>query len=109
MMEAQFTITRTAPNDVQQRQLIVNLDDEPFATLLYGDTVTRAIEPGRHRLKADNTWVWKTAEFNVEPGEHARFKAINRAGRLTRGGADVHYSGAGAVRFACCVHWVSAR
>lgn len=83
MTQAQVTITRASANDVQQRQLIVKLDDEPFATLLFGDTVTKAIEPGRHRLKVDNTWVWKTLDFNVESGEHARFTAINRAGRLT--------------------------
>lgn len=83
MSEARVTVTRNSPKDVQHRQLIVKLDDEPFATLMYGDTATKAVESGRHRLRVDNTWVWKTVEFTVEPGEHARFRSINRAGRLT--------------------------
>jgi hypothetical protein len=82
-MDSRVTVSRTSPTDVQQRQMIVKLDDESFATLLYGETVTREVEPGHHRLNVDNTWVWKTVEFDLAPGEHIKFRVINRAGRFT--------------------------
>src|ERR1700694_5468992 len=82
-MASRVTVSRTSPSDIQQRQLIVKLDDEEIATLLYGQTATREVESGRHSLRVDNTWVWKTVEFNLEPEEHAKFQLINRAGRFT--------------------------
>ncbi len=82
-MESSVTVFRTSPEDVQQRQIILTLDDQPFATLLYGEKATRGIVPGPHRLRADNTWVWKTIVFDLAPGQHLTFRVINRAGRLT--------------------------
>ena len=82
-MDCQITVSRTSPADVQQRQTIVTLNGEDFATLLYGQSATRDVGPGRHRLKVDNTWVWKTVEFTLAPEEHARFRIINRTGKLT--------------------------
>ena len=82
-LDTQLTISRTSDKDIQQRQLVVKLDDEPFATLMYGESAARAVEPGRHRLSVDNTWVWKNVDFNVEPGAHAKFLLINRSGRFT--------------------------
>jgi hypothetical protein len=79
----QLTVERTSEKDVRHRQVIVSLDDQPFATLLFGRSETRAIAPGHHRLKAYNTLVWKTVEFDVAEGEHARFQVINRPGRWT--------------------------
>ena len=82
-MGSHVTVTRNDPKDVKQRQTIIKLDDEPFATLMYGETVTRVVKPGRHRLRADNTWVWKTVEFSLAPGEDAKFRVINRTGIFT--------------------------
>ena len=82
-MPSQLTVTRTSPNDVQQRQVIVKLDGEPFAVLLYGQTATRAIEPGTYELRFDNTWVKKKAELHIAEGEHVTYNVINRAGRFT--------------------------
>jgi|SRR6266403_828541 hypothetical protein len=81
--ESQVTVTRASPEDVQQRQIIVKLDDEPFATLMYGRRATRSVPPGHHVLRVDNTWNKKTIEFDLAPGEHAKFKTISRAGRFT--------------------------
>lgn len=83
MKACQVKVTRDSPQDVQHRQLIVTLDGEPWATLMFGESATREVEPGGHRLKVDNTWVWKNVDFRLEAGENARFRAINRAGRLT--------------------------
>jgi hypothetical protein len=79
----QITIERNSPDDVQQRQIVVKLDGERVAELMYGQSVTREIVPGKHSLRVDNTWNWKTIEFVVAPGEHPRFRAISRAGRFT--------------------------
>ena len=82
-MASRITVSRTSPRDVKQRQIIVKLDGESFATLLHGGKASREIPPGPHRLHFDNTWVWKNIDFKLAEGEHARFNVINRAGRLT--------------------------
>lgn len=80
---SRLVVERTSKEDVRQRQIVVSLDGEPFATLLYGESATRNIAPGPHRLRAYNTLVWKTVEFDAAPGESVRFAAVNRAGRGT--------------------------
>ena len=77
---ARLTIARTHPSDVRDRQIIVSLDGESMGTLLFGDTLTRDVPSGSHRLRAHNTLFWKTVDLDLGPGEHARFVAINRAG-----------------------------
>jgi len=41
MTEAQVTVSRISSKDVQHRQLIVKLDDEPFATLMFSRDQSR--------------------------------------------------------------------
>ena len=77
------TVTRTSPSDVQTRQLVVTIDGEKIASLMFGDSVTRTLPAGTHRLRVHNTLVWKTIEFRLAAGEQATFEAINRTGRLT--------------------------
>ena len=77
---ARITLTRRHPDDVRQRQIIASIDGVPLGTLLFGETVTRDVAPGPHRLRAHNTLFWKTRELNLEPGEHVRFAVVNRAG-----------------------------
>ena len=81
--EAQITIRRTSPDDIQLRQIIVKLGGKPVAELMHGDTITIPVTPGRHRLRIDNTWNWKTLDLDVSPGDHLKFLTINRPGRLT--------------------------
>jgi hypothetical protein len=76
-------ITRTSPEDVKTRQLSVSIDDEKIATLMWGDSVTRDLPVGPHRLRVHNTLVWKTVPFTLAEGEEAVFEAINRPGKLT--------------------------
>jgi hypothetical protein len=77
------TVTRTSPEDFKQRQLIISLDGQKIGTLLFGEGLTRDIDPGPHRLRVSNTLVWKTIEFTVKAGEQIRFEAVNRPGRGT--------------------------
>jgi len=75
-----ITVTRRHATDVRDRQIVVSLDGEPLATLLFGEAVTREIAAGAHRVRAHNTLFWKTRDFELSPGEHARFEVVNEAG-----------------------------
>jgi hypothetical protein len=77
-----LTVSRTDVSDSRARQVVVTVDDEPKTTLLFGQSFTREIPPGSHRLRAHNTLFWKTIRFAVEPGEHLEFVVINKAGPL---------------------------
>lgn len=81
--QARVTIRRTSPRDNEKRVMIVKLDDAPFATLDYGKTATRTVQPGKHTLHVNNTFVWKNHKFEIAPGEHVAFQLINRSGRFT--------------------------
>ena len=75
MTPARLVVTRDAPDDVGDRQIILSLDSEHWTTLLFGRSATREVPPGRHRLKADNTLFRKTVEFDLAPG---RGSAVRR-------------------------------
>jgi hypothetical protein len=74
------SVSRTEKNDIGHREIFVSLDGERIAILKHGDAVTRDVAPGHHTLKAHNTLFFKTLEFDLQPGEEARFIVINRAG-----------------------------
>jgi hypothetical protein len=76
---ARITLHRTSEEDLKDRQILISLDGEHIATLLYGQTVTRMVSPGQHSLRANNTLVWKTLEFEARSGEHLAFRVVNRA------------------------------
>jgi hypothetical protein len=78
-----ITIRRKSPDDVQQRQIIVKVDGENVGELFYGDTISIPVKAGRHSLRVDNTWNWKTLELDVAAGDHLKFQAKSQAGRFT--------------------------
>ncbi|MCY2959125.1 MAG: recombination protein O N-terminal domain-containing protein [Planctomycetota bacterium] len=55
-------------------------DARLFALLKHGGEASREIAAGRHLLKVHNTLFWKNIELELQPGEHARFVVVNRAG-----------------------------
>jgi hypothetical protein len=77
---ARLTVERTGVDDVRTRQVVVSLDGERIGTLIFGERTSRAIASGHHRLRAHNTLVWKTVEFDAARNEHVRFRVVNRAG-----------------------------
>jgi hypothetical protein len=77
------TVCRTHERDIQIRQLYARIDRGPRVTLLYGESFTLEVQPGRHRIDVHNTLFWKHVTFHVEPGEHIEFMLINRGGRFT--------------------------
>jgi hypothetical protein len=80
---ARITIERRNPEDVKDRQIIVNLDGEHMSTLMYGRVVSREVPAGNHRLKAHNTLFWKNLDVELQPGEHAHFEVANLPGKGT--------------------------
>ena len=80
MEPPRITVSRRSTEDVRQRQLVLSLDGRPWATLLFGETATRELEPGPPELRVHNTLVWKTVSFEAAPGDHVRFSAVNRPG-----------------------------
>jgi hypothetical protein len=78
---ARLVITRADSRDAQHRQIFLSLDGERLGDLVFGESVTRDIAPGHHVLKANNTMIWKTVEFDAAAGEEVRFRAVNYSGR----------------------------
>jgi len=56
------------------------VDDEELAILRQGESATRDVEPGSHRLRAHNTLFRKVLEVTLAPDEHAHFTVINKPG-----------------------------
>jgi len=82
---ASITVSRDAPEDVGFREVFVSVDGKDVGMLRYGDTISPELPAGPHRIRALNTLCWKTHDVVLQPGEHARFVAINRAGWGTFG------------------------
>jgi hypothetical protein len=82
---AQLTISRRDGDDVQDRQIYLFVDDEPWGKVRYGQAMTRDVAPGPHRVRVFNTLFSRTLALDVLPGEHVRLKTGNgfpRAGWL---------------------------
>jgi hypothetical protein len=77
LRRAQLTIARNSPNDFQDRQVYLFVDDEPWGKVKYGRPMTREIEPGHHRIRAFNTLFSHTIEVDAVPGEHVRLRCSN--------------------------------
>jgi hypothetical protein len=75
-----ITVSRQSADDAGVREIYVSVDGEQIAILKNGQAVTHELPAGPHRLRAHNTLFWKTHDVVLQPGEHARFKAVNRAG-----------------------------
>jgi len=83
--DAQLTISRHFPDDFQDRQIYLFVDEQPWGKVRYGHAVTQDVRPGRHRVRAFNTLFSRTLELDVRPGEHVRLCCGNgfpRAGWL---------------------------
>jgi len=75
------TIHRTCRHDDRSRQIICHVDGRYVGQLLFGQTLTFEVVPGRHTLRVHNTLFWKTFAFDAEPAGHTHFTVANRAPR----------------------------
>jgi len=80
---ASLTVDRNAPDDAQQRQVIVSLDGELIAELMFGESVSREISAGAHTLLVDNTWKRKSAQFTAADNEKISFVTKSRSSRFS--------------------------
>lgn len=81
---AQLVITRNHPRDIQDRPIYLWIDNVKWdGVLKYGKTFARALAPGPHTLKANNTLFSHTVTFDAVHGETVRFRCENG---LTGGG-----------------------
>jgi hypothetical protein len=74
-----LTIHRRSPADEQSRSILCALDGRPVADLLFGEAHTVEIPPGHHTLRVHNTLIWRTVDFEAEPGAHVHFTVWNIA------------------------------
>jgi hypothetical protein len=82
---AQLSIGRHDRDDFSDRQILVFVDDEAWGKVRYGETLTREVKPGPHRVRVFNTLFSKTMMVDVGVGEHVRLRTANgfpRAGFL---------------------------
>ena len=79
-----ITVSRNCDDDVQTRQIIVSLDGEQKAELLFGDAITLSVTPGSHTLRVDNTWNHKDLVLDVTVGRDLHFVTKNTAGQFSR-------------------------
>jgi hypothetical protein len=83
--EARITVSRDSPDDIGFREIFVSVDGNQLGILQHGDSLTTEVPSGPHQLRAHNTLFWKTHHLVLKPGEHVRYRAINRAGWGTFG------------------------
>ena len=83
MQPSSVMVSRTSDDDFKARQLVIWIDGEKIGDLMFGETFSRDVAPGKHTLRVSNTLVWKTVSFDVQSGDQVRFQAVNRPGRLT--------------------------
>jgi hypothetical protein len=82
-MPASLTVDRNAPDDAQQRQIVVSLDGEPIAELMFGESISRDISAGAHTLLVDNTWKKKSLAFTATENEKISFVTKSRSSRFS--------------------------
>ncbi|HLZ11082.1 MAG TPA: hypothetical protein VKP58_00720 [Candidatus Acidoferrum sp.] len=82
-MPASLTVARNAADDAQQRQIVVSLDGQPIAELMFGQSITREISAGPHTLLVDNTWKKKSLAFTAAENEKISFVAKSRSSRFS--------------------------
>ena len=84
-----ITFSRMHRADCGQRQVFVRLDAGERIALVYGESVTLDVMPGRHHVRVHNTLFWKNLDFSIEPGERLELIIINGARWWTAGMAGL--------------------
>ncbi len=78
---AWLTVRRVPADGVgDQYRINLKLDGAAIGSLGPGESVTREIAAGEHRLRASNTLMRKAVTFAAHSGDDVRFLTRNRAG-----------------------------
>ena len=67
-----IVVSRHSPNDFQDRQIYLWIDEEPLGKIRYGQAISRTIEPGRHSVRVFNTMFTRRMTIEAAPGEEVR-------------------------------------
>lgn len=70
-------IDRTSAQDIKMRELFVQVDELPEASLKFGQSLELPLAEGTHRVKVTNRLTTQRAEFAVRRDEIVRFDAAN--------------------------------
>lgn len=76
-MTARLTLIRDHGQDVQDRIVHLWLDEKTLGPMRYGETLSRAIAPGPHTLRAWNTLFTTRHAFEAAPGEDVRLQVVH--------------------------------
>lgn len=81
MTRAKLTVTRVPADGLGDQYLIsLSLDGESLGSLAPGESISRPLDAGRHRVVASNTLMRKAVELDAGPGDEIRFVTRNRRG-----------------------------
>jgi hypothetical protein len=72
------TIRRDDPGDARQRHIFVRVDNGATHDFTYGHSIAIELKPGAHAITVGSGWLSRTQQFNVAPGEQARFVLVGR-------------------------------
>jgi hypothetical protein len=78
--KGQLRVTHKDEGDYMARGVKLRLDGQDLTLLKSGKAIVVEVEPGRHRLRMDNTFYPKTVEFDVQAGEQVHYRIWNRRG-----------------------------
>jgi hypothetical protein len=78
--KAQLRVTHKDEGNHFARGINLRLDSQDLTLLKSGKAIVVEVEPGRHRLRIDNTFQPKTVEFDVKVGEQVHYKIWNKRG-----------------------------
>ena len=82
-MSASLVVNRNSQDDTQLRQIYIELDGAQIAEMMFGDSLTESIAPGRHTLLANNTWNSRSLEFEIAENQEIHFAVKSTAGRFS--------------------------
>ena len=77
---AKLIVRRPADGVGDQYRISLKLDGVAIGSVGPGESVSREVAPGEHRLRASNTLMRKATTFRTGAGEEVRFLARNRPG-----------------------------
>ncbi|HEX8174224.1 MAG TPA: hypothetical protein VF543_03785 [Pyrinomonadaceae bacterium] len=78
--KGQLRVTHKDEGDYMARGIKLRLDGRDLTLLKSGKAIVVEVEPGRHRLRIDNTFYPKTLEFDVQAGEQVHYRIWNKRG-----------------------------
>ena len=70
-------VDRTSSLDIKMRELFVQVDELPEASLKFGQSLELMLPEGTHHVKVTNRLTTQRAEFTVRSDETVRFDAAN--------------------------------